>query len=487
MDYFFSWLAGAIYLMCSALMAFNVIMKRRPVGVSLAWLVLLIALPIAGFIFYLLFGSPRLGARRLKVIEKLKPDYKAWSDHLVQLIQERKPSGKTAIRHKGIYRLAEQTILTPSLPDNRLRLFDQSDHMIAGMLADIRSAQSSIIIEMYIWEPEGRVYEIAEEMIAAAQRGVNCLVVLDAVGSRNLLNSHWIKRFRSAGMIVHSAMPVGPLRMLVERIDMRNHRKILVVDDKIAWTGSFNLVDPHYFKRDARVGEWVDAMVRIEGVAAQVLSAIVAWDKTLETKSDTPPFKLTQTLPVYPVSDAPVADMHVLPSGPGSDRELLHQVLLSAIYEAEEELLISTPYFIPDEALLTALKSAAMRSVTVKLLVPEKNDSIMVHHASRAYYEELLISGVEIHQFKGGLLHTKCALIDRSTVLFGTVNLDMRSVWLNFEVTLIIYGDEFGEHIDQLMASYLHNAESVPLSQWKARAFRQKLLENTMQLLSPLL
>lgn len=481
-----SFVVGITYLAGTVLFALVIIMKRRPVGVSLAWLVLLFALPFAGFACYLLFGSKRLGSKRLKRMAQLYPDYEQWSAHLCQVISHN-GSDSGSVSHAGIYRLAEQTMAIPALPGNRLQLYSHSDAIISGLLDDINQAETSLIIESYILEPEGRIHALACAIIAAARRGVYCLMVLDAVGSRHVLRSHWYKHLIDAGVHVTESMPVGLLRMLVERMDIRNHRKIVAVDDKVVWTGSFNLVDPDYFRQDARVGQWVDAMVRIEGAAAHVLGAIVQWDHALETGQTLPSFNRTYQLPVNLNSRESMANIHVLPSGPGIDRELLHQVLLAAIYESREELLLSTPYFIPDESLLTALKSAAMRGVKVKLLVPEKNDSKMVHHASRAYYEELLVCGVEIHQFQGGLLHTKCALIDRVTVLFGTVNLDMRSVWLNFEVTLVIYDPFFGQKIAELMESYLGQAEPVILEQWQKRPFRRKLFENTMQLLSPLL
>ncbi|WP_422411363.1 phospholipase D-like domain-containing protein, partial [Endozoicomonas sp. ALB122] len=162
-------------------------------------------------------------------------------------------------------------------------------------------------------------------------------------------------------------------------------------------------------------------------------------------------------------------------------------VLLTAIYESKEELLISTPYFVPDESLLTALKSAAMRGVDVQLLVPRRNDSRMVHYASRSYYEDLLNAGVKILQFKGGLLHTKCVLVDRSTILFGTVNLDMRSVWLNYEVTMIIYDRAFSQTMATLLDQYMQNSERVRLSLWSRRSVTRRFLESLFQLLSPLL
>ncbi len=482
-----SWLFGAAYLGAIIAFAVVVIMTRRPVGVSLAWLVLLFALPVAGFVLYLLFGSPRLGTRRLKRMRALYPDYAQWYQHLSRIISDSEPSRCPVTSHNGIFSLAEKSMTVPLLPGNHLQLFSGFESIIDHLLHDIESARHSVIIEFYIWEPVGRAEEVADAVIRAARRGVDCLVVLDNVGSRGFLSGSWARRFRFEGIGVTASMSGGPFRMLVERIDIRNHRKILVVDDQVAWTGSFNLVDPSLFKQDAKVGQWVDAMVRIDGVAAHVLGAIVQWDKALETGQGHPSFNRQYEYPSAKHRGREGACVHVLPSGPDVDREMLQQVLLAAIYESREELLISTPYFVPDESLLTALKSAAMRGVDVQLLVPAKNDSRMVHHASRSYYLELLQAGVNIQQFNGGLLHTKCVLVDRETALFGTVNLDMRSVWLNYEVTLIVYDDGFGQQIFHVLQSYMKQAEAVDINRWTQRSFRRKLLENTMQLLSPLL
>ncbi|UYM14825.1 cardiolipin synthase [Endozoicomonas euniceicola] len=482
----YSILFGGVYLALIMAFALNIIMHRRSVGVSLAWLVLVFALPVAGFVCYLLFGPRRLGTKRIKRLEKLHPDYEQWSDHLTAVISGTSVRQDAAQQHSGIYTLSEQALGIPVMPSSNLQLFHETDAIIDGILQDIERAKKSIALEFYIWDATGRGRELAEALVRAARRGVDCVVVLDGVGSRRFLRHYWGRRFRLEGISVTESLPVGLLRMLVERIDIRNHRKILAVDDDIAWTGSFNLVDPKYFKTDANVGRWVDAMVRMEGVAAHVMSTVVHWDRTLETGEPFSVLQSTYEMPRNQLSDnrAPV---HIMPSGPDGKRESIHQVLLTAIYESKEELLISTPYFVPDEALLTALRSAAMRGVDVQLLVPEKNDSRMVHYASRSYYEELLNAGVSIQQFKGGLLHTKCVLVDRSTILFGTVNLDMRSVWLNFEVTLIIYDRAFSQTMALLLESYIALSEPVEPSSWVNRPFRRKLLENTMQLISPLL
>ena len=483
----YSWLFGTAYLAAIIAFAIVVIMTRRPVGVSLAWLVLLFALPVAGFVLYLLFGSPRLGARRVKRLRELSPDYAQWSQHLARITSQGGASQCPLAVHSGIFSLAEKSMSIPLLPGNQLQLFSGFEYILDHLLRDIDSARQSVILEFYIWEPLGRAEELAQALIRAARRGVDCVVLLDSVGSRGFLTGFWASRFRLEGISVTASMPVGPFRVLVERIDIRNHRKILVVDDQVAWTGSFNLVDPSIFKQDARVGQWVDAMVRIDGVAAHVLGSIVQWDRALETGQGLPSFNRQYEYPTAAHQGRKGACLHVLPSGPDADRELLQQVLLTAIYDSCSELLISTPYFIPDESLLTALKSAAMRGVDVRLLVPAKNDSRMVQHASRSYYQELLHAGVRIQQFTGGLLHTKCVLVDRKTALFGTVNLDMRSVWLNYELTMIVYDDGFGEQIFQMLQSYMAQAKEVDVNRWSLRPFRLKLLENTIQLLSPLL
>ncbi|WP_422134802.1 cardiolipin synthase [Endozoicomonas sp. ALD040] len=485
-----SWLNalfGGIYLALIIAFGIHIIMQRRPVGVTLAWVLLLFILPVAGFFFYLLFGSRRLGRRRLRRLESLYPDYEQWSSHLSRVITQRQLEYPSNTPHTGIYKLAEQTLGIPVLPCSKLQLFHETDTILHGLLQDIEKARCSIVLEFYICEPKGRIKVLAEALIRASRRGVDCMVILDAVGSRQFLRSEWARRFRLEGISVTGSMPVGLLRMLFERLDIRNHRKILVIDDEIAWSGSFNLVDPVHFRQKANVGQWIDAMVRVEGIPAHVMAVIAHWDKALETGEKHSSFNATYEFPPSCLDSYTGADVHVLPSGPGINRERLHQVLLTAIYESKEELLISTPYFVPDESLLTALKSAAMRGVDVQLLVPRRNDSRMVHYASRSYYEDLLNAGVKILQFKGGLLHTKCVLVDRSTILFGTVNLDMRSVWLNYEVTMIIYDRAFSQTMATLLDQYMQNSERVRLSLWSRRSVTRRFLESLFQLLSPLL
>jgi len=284
---------------------------------------------------------------------------------------------------------------------------------------------------------------------------------------------------------VAASLPVGPLQLLTTRADLRNHRKIIVIDGEIAYTGSQNLVDPRFFKQDEGVGQWIDAMVRMEGPGVEALAGIFieGWDldtgeglEDLETTSD-----------VGPVSSRGPSTVQVVPSGPGFRPDAIRQLLLSAIYSARRELVITTPYFVPDDTVHTALISAAHRGVEVTIVVPSRLDSRLAYYAGRSLYDDLLSAGVRMVGFKGGLLHTKSITVDREFSVFGSVNLDMRSLWLDFEISLFVYDAEFTERVHAMQAGYMADGEVVDLAEWRKRPAIQRFVENASHLVGPLL
>ena len=242
-----------------------------------------------------------------------------------------------------------------------------------------------------------------------------------------------------------------------------------------------NIADPRFFKRDAGVGEWVDAMVRIEGNAAWVLEAISLSLTSLQTGSGFAP----PPPPVLPPAGA--GYVQVFPSGPQSERVRIDALLLAAIYAARREIVLTTPYFVPGEALLKAMRSAALRGVRVVLIVPEKIDSRLVRYASEAYHEDVLEVGVTILRLRDGLLHTKSMVVDDEFTIFGTVNLDLRSFELNFEISLIAFDREFAYAMRRLQADYEARSQPLTLDAWQARPRARRLLENAIQMMSPLL
>jgi cardiolipin synthase len=280
-------------------------------------------------------------------------------------------------------------------------------------------------------------------LINARGRGVTCRALMDSLGSRSFLRSEATQRLREAGVEVIEVLPVNPLRALFVRLDLRDHRKIAVIDRGLAYTGSMNIADPRFFKKNVGVGQWVDAMVRIEGPAAWALEAVSLSLTALQTGSDFAPPRAPRLR-----STTTAACRSSLP-----DRRRdppIEDLLLTAIYAARREIVLTTPYFIPSETLLVALCSAARRGVRVVLIVPEKVDSRLVRYASDSFNDDLLSAGITILHFRAGLLHTKSMVIDQQITIFGTVNIDLRSFELNFEVSLIAYDQPFSAAVRKL-------------------------------------
>jgi cardiolipin synthase len=268
-----------------------------------------------------------------------------------------------------------------------------------------------------------------------------------------------------------------------------------VIDGKIAYTGSQNMVDPDVFKKTAGVGNWIDTMVKVEGPVVETLAGTFLSDWYLETsvgyfgseylQADMKQVRRFSDLQTQP--SVGESDVQLVPSGPGGVPDAIHSLLLTTIYAARSELIMTTPYFIPDEPILAALKAAAQRGVDVKIIVPEKNDSLMVKYASRARYEELADSGVKIFLFSGGLLHSKTITVDQSFSLFGSVNLDMRSFWLNFEATLVIYCTSFTKTLLETQKEYLSNSTELDFVMFRHRNHFEKFKENVILLVAPIL
>lgn len=483
------WLESQIYIFLSAFVYFSllalfvgrVVIKRKPIGVSLAWLFLIFTLPFVGMIGYLIFGELRLGVKRSKKRKQLASKFLQWiHQHTLTHQQHAEQISKHA---RSMQAFVQSYTDMPMLKGNQHTLLTSTDEILLELTKEIENAQQHCYLMFYICNQGGLVDQLLQTLKQAACRGVECKLLLDSVGSHDFFKSNLPKQLRAAGVEVVEALPVGPLRLLFQRQDLRLHRKLVCIDHHIAYTGSMNLVDPAYFKVDQGVGEWVDLMVRCEGPIVQHMQGLFAWDWSLETEQ-----KLA--LPAADEKHYQVVgheSAQLIPSGPEFGKVGIHQVLLTAIYEATYSLVLTTPYFVPDESILEALQVAAMRGVDVKIILPAKNDSLMVEYASRALFEDLLKSGVEIHQFYGGLLHSKSIVIDEKLALVGTVNLDRRSFWLNFEMTLLVDDEHFAGELLRTQMHYTLVSDQLSLVKWKQRPFVKRLIEGVLYLFSPLL
>jgi cardiolipin synthase len=462
-------------------LSIRVIMRRPPVGVSVAWLAVIFSVPFVGAVAYLLVGERRLGRRRAARIAASIDKVQQWQTGL----RYQYDAAATQIEATGkpIRRLAEHVLGFPALTGNEIELLDNYQAVFDAIVADIDGAQSKCHLCFYIWHEGGRAADVVDALVRAARRGVECRALADATGSKAFLRGDLARRLRHAGVELTAALPTGPLRTLFVRRDLRNHRKIVVIDDRVAYTGSQNLVDPRFFKQESGVGEWVDAIARLTGPAAAVLDGVFGLDWSVETgrACELPPLAGDGS----PTSGGSM--IQVVPSGPDLRPEAIHQLLLMAIYAARRELVMTTPYFVPDESMLTALLSAALRGVDVTLIVPARNDSVLVRYASVAHFDDLMSAGANIALFKGGLLHTKSLTIDGAISVFGSVNLDMRSLWLNFEISLFVYDTAFTRQLGALQQTYLRNSSRLELDAWRRRTALRKFTENTFRLLGPLL
>jgi len=461
-------------------LSLRVITRRAPIGVSMAWIAVMFSVPLLGAGAYLLVGEKRFGRGRVARMAAGAEVLTHWRDD-----PSREPiaGAHLSAEARPIAAMAEHVFGFPPEPGNELVLHDTADAFFDALIDDIDASRRSCHLAFYIWHDAGRVRDVVDALIRAAQRGVHCRALGDALGSNAFLHGQAIARLRAAGIPFQAALPTGWARSLWSRVDLRNHRKIVVIDGRVAYTGSQNLVDPRFFMQDAGAGEWVDAMVRLTGPAVRRLDSVFGHDWTVETGQPVQPWEAT-------VSDGitmPGSPIQVAPSGPGARPQALQQLLLTAIYASRRELMVTTPYFVPDDSILLALCSAAQRGVETTLIIPAHNDSRLVRFASSAQFDDLLSAGVGIALFRGGLLHTKSITIDGAISFFGSVNLDMRSLWLNFEISLVVYDDEFTRRLRALQRRYLSDSERMDLAVWRRRPRWRRLVEDAVRLLGPVL
>lgn len=463
------------------LFGFRLISIRRPVGVVLAWFLIVVLFPLIGISLYILIGERPVGRKLTRKIVRMDKEYAAITESMRKHYQADKQL--LPFEGRALSLLAESKNGSPVIAGNKIELFTSSLEILQHFIDEINQAKQTLHLEFYIWALGGDADRVGEALIAAAKRGVTCKVLLDSLGSKDWFKSNWPSRFRSAGIQVTEALPIQIGRFQFRRADLRLHRKIFVIDNAIVWTGSMNMVDPRSFKQDSGVGEWVDAMVRIEGPVASQFELTFSFDWSVDNPRIT---HFNQVMPASTPAEGRVLAQE-FSSGPVYRDDILYQVLLSAIMDAREELTITTPYFGPDDGLIQALMAAAGRGVKVTLIVPKLNDSTLVAWSSRSFYADLMDAGVHIAEFHGGLLHTKSLLIDKRVAVFGSVNFDQRSLRLNFEISLIVYNDEFCSKLETLIESYLAQSDMVDPVSWAKRPRWRVMLENAAHLSSPLL
>lgn len=458
---------------CSCLVLLR---PQRRQASSLAWILVILMLPVIGILAYIVFGEVRLGKARIERHRRIQASTCAalkdtWKEHQRVIL---------APNYEPLHTLASSVGKTEPRGNNEVRLFGDGVDFLASMVADIQGAKEHCHLLYYIVVDDTHGQQVAQALLEAAERGVQCRLLCDALGSRLFLESDLAKRLRAGGVLVKAALPARLLPLITARVDLRNHRKICVIDHSIGYTGSQNLAAPE-FDLKPKFAPWVDCMLRIQGPAVLDLAQLFVEDWFLDTDED-----LSQTLK-HPKPAPGGVPLQVMGTGPNSRNEALVQLMQSMLHLAREEVHLTTPYFVPDEGTLDAITTAAARGVRVTLTVPKHGDSALVGAASRSFYDTLLAAGVEIREYRKGVLHSKLITVDRSVALVTTANLDRRSFEINFEASTLVYDSDLASQVRLLQLTYMNASDRVDGKRWARRPLWRRALQNAAGLLGPLL
>jgi cardiolipin synthase len=453
---------------------------RQPASRA-AWIAVITTVPVAGILAYLLFGEVRIGrrraARRQSVVAEIPDLVPATPDDGINL------AARAPERHAYLFRIGQSISRMGPVGGNTGRLLADSNAAIRAMVADIDAAVDHVHVLFYIWLPDDNGCRIIDALQRAARRGVQCRVMVDDVGSRILIRSpHW-QAMQDAGVKLAAALPVGNplLRMFSGRIDLRNHRKIVVIDGRITYCGSQNCADPE-FRIKAKYAPWVDLMLRFEGPVAAQNQRLFASDWMSHVNEDLDGL-LRQPVAV----PRPGIAAQVIASGPTVRYSAMPELFQSLMYAARRELVITTPYYVPDESIQNALRAAAFRGVATTIVLPARNDSLVVAAASRSYYAELLAAGVKVFEYAGGLLHSKSLTLDGEVTLIGSANMDRRSFDLNYENNILFCDPQLTAEVRTRQQEYISHARPVDQDQVAAWPMTRRLWNNTIAMLGPLL
>jgi cardiolipin synthase A/B len=467
------------------LLALGVIPENRRPSSGMAWLILILVQPVIGFTIFLLFGTTSVGKtrtqRQASALERVR-------EHTKSLHAPDLPATAPAYL-PSVLHLNRQLGAFPAVEAHGITLYPDYDESLAAMTAAVEAAQHWVHVAFYItaWDETTNAFFTA--LAAARKRGVTVRLLFDHIGSRGLSGyDEMLEKLDAADIDWHPMLPFEILKRNIRRPDLRNHRKILVIDGLVGFAGSQNMIEPGYHKeKNHKMGrKWVELTSRIEGALVSALDAVFATDWYTETgellegeviPADPPP--------PYHGPDAVLGQ--VIPSGPGVVAENNLRAFTTLLYGATRRISLTSPYFVPDESLLYAVTTAAQRGVDVELFVGAAGDQFMVHHAQRSFYRALLEAGVKIYLYPAPLvLHSKHFSFDDDVVVLGSSNMDMRSFALNYEISVMFVGDAVMRRMREVEDGYRAVSRLLTLEEWEQRPWRQRYVDNVMRLTAAL-
>ncbi|GAB4156742.1 MAG: cardiolipin synthase [Planctomycetaceae bacterium] len=470
------WLTFSGYLISLLLIRWVLLIKKRNPTSTVAWIIVIILVPLLGGLLFLIFGINRVSRRRAEREKSHEP----WGHDLARLWRyQLMPGEHLDSTQRRLARLTQRVAGSVPTIGNRIEILDDTNRTLGLIEQAIRGAEHSIHLEYYIWQPDGTGSRVRDLLIEKAQQGVKVRFLYDKIGSMRLGN-RFLKPMRDAGIDIAPFLPGASLR---ERwsINLRSHRKIVIVDGKVGFTGGMNIGD-EYLGKNKRLGYWRDTHLRMTGPTVLQLQQVFAEDWYFATGE--------QILdPQYfpPVEDLGKTVAEVVASEPTGDVDAFYTLMFTAINEARERITLVTSYFVPPLALVTALESAAYRGVKVRIMVAGRSAYFWTVLAGRSYYDSLLTAGVEISEYQRGLLHAKTLTIDGRWSLVGTPNFDARSLLLNFEVAVAMYDSRLALKLEEHFLHDFQYVKVICLEDRRRQSAWQILCENFCRLFAPVL
>ena len=469
----FSAIVSLLFLLAVVATIVVIVMDNRNPYKTLAWVLVLVFLPVVGLALYYFFGQD---TRREKLISK--KGFKRLTKYPMMEFQMQESFKVSEEKQHQLIRFFQRVNLALPFEGNSMKIFQDGSSMLQALLATINSAKHHIHVEFYIFEDDAVGCLVKDALIEKAREGVEIRVLYDDVGCWKVPHRFY-DEMREAGIEVRGFLKVRFPRF-TSKVNYRNHRKLVVVDGRIGFVGGMNLAE-RYLK-GVPWGIWKDIMMQVEGKAVYGLQMafLTDWyatDHSLITSSS-----------YFPqMEDKGTSLMQVVTSDPVGEWKDIMQGLLIAITSAQKYVYIQSPYLLPTEPILLALKTAAAAGVDVRIMIPEKSDSRMVHWGTMSYLQELMEAGIKIYMYQKGFLHSKLFVCDDYLSSVGSTNMDFRSFEHNFEVNAFMYDKMSALMLKEIFLSDQKDAKLLHLKTWRMRPWSRKVKESVIRLFAPLL
>ena len=470
-----------VYILTIGFTVFLIIMDNRDPVKTISWVLVIVLIPVLGILIYIYFGQ-NFAKRKIfskKEFADLNRIIKLSDNQIIDLHKQEYLNNEKIRKKINIIKLLLNNNKALLTQYNKVTILNNGQETFDSVLEELGNAKDHIHIEFFKIMDDGIGNKIKNIILKKAKEGVKVRVIFDDVGSWKLTKKY-IKTLQRAGIEVNKFMPVN-FPFLTSKVNFRNHRKIIVIDGKIGFVGGLNIADK-YIHGHKKLGFWRDTHMRLEGEAVSALQIVFIIDWYFVCNQVIS--EHLRYFPKYLVQDQHL--VQIATSGPDSDWASIMQAFFAAISTAEEKIYITTPYFLPNESILTALKTAALSGVDVRIILPEKPDSTIVFWSSMSYINELLKAGIKVYLYTAGFTHAKVLMVDGVFSSVGTANMDNRSFDQNFEVNALIYDTDITKNLENTFLTDLENSKQIIIDEWQNRSKIRKVKESLSRLMSPL-